>query len=182
MGPDRSRTRGTVHARVMPPDIPRPCRDLPPGAPCPTPDFCICNEDVTTGPHIVKWLVVAVMIAMIAVSLIAIFTAAERAYGADNLPPCYSISQARAKYPNIHLWWHYDDDGRRCWSNRRGGPRRHMDPTEPKPASLKSVRWYPREFEQTTPIAPPMLIVVPETDECCWPPLSEFDKRWIGEQ
>jgi hypothetical protein len=100
---------------------------------------------------------------------------------ADNLSPCLSYKQARARYPDVHLWWHYDEDKNKCWSNRRGGPRRHMDPNELKPISIKSVRWYPRPFEHTEPVDPPILIVVPDSDECCWPELSDFDKRFTGQ-
>ena len=58
-------------------------------------------------------LIAAIAIAIIIVGLTSM------AYGAT---VCMSKSEARAKWPKSHLYWHGGADGR-CWDNRRGGNR-----------------------------------------------------------
>ena len=60
---------------------------------------------------------------------------------------CLSLSAARVRYPNVHLWWHYSADKRtRCWNDH--GPT-HRTPvvkyrgpqTPPVPAPRLTVIW-----------------------------------------
>jgi len=33
---------------------------------------------------------------------------------------CLTLAQARIKYPDTHLWWHYGTKNEQCWSDKRG--------------------------------------------------------------
>ncbi len=114
---------------------------------------------------------------------------------------CLSKRQARHLWPRQHIYWYSADH---CWSNRRGGPPRHLkiEPEEPKPKKIKgdpifnqiraedlgeldAVTWHMRRpFDEARPINPPLLYNpndIPEP-ECCWPSLSEFEMRFVGVQ
>ena len=60
------------------------------------------------------------------IALFAMWVAVERAFGADNNPPCLSKQAARAKYPGAWLYWHGQDH---CWDNQPG----HMKPSLHRP-------------------------------------------------
>jgi hypothetical protein len=78
--------------------------------------------------------------------------------------------------------WRYIEphNTRRCWyKGTRLIPKSSLH--WPKDSAVKSVTWYPRPFEQTAPINPPPLLDPFEAvDECCWPELNAFDKRFVG--
>jgi hypothetical protein len=90
--------------------------------------------------------------------------------------------------------------GRSLLGNRHGPPRNlKIEPDEPpkkfkgdpvfnqiraEAPELKDVTWYGRRpFDQAQAITPP-LVLMPEVldppEECCWPPLSEFEQRFVG--
>jgi hypothetical protein len=101
---------------------------------------------------------------------------------------CLSKREARHLWPRQHIYWYSADH---CWSNRRGGPPRHLKiEKEPEHKKEKKIKTDPIFSPKAEPlpafraIAPlrsdaPMVIV---EDGCCWPILSEFDLRWAGVQ
>jgi hypothetical protein len=114
---------------------------------------------------------------------------------------CLTYKQARELWPRVHLFWFSENH---CWSNRRGPPRHIKVEPEPKPKKMKgdpvfnqiraedekqieldAVTWHMRRpFDQAHPIYPPLLYNpndIPEP-ECCWPDLSEFERRFVGLQ
>ncbi len=110
---------------------------------------------------------------------------------------CLSKREARHLWPRQHIYWYSADH---CWSNRRGGPPRHLkiEPDEPKSKKIKgdpvfnqiradasgldAVTWHmARPFDQAQPIYPPLNIAVPD-DPDIWPDLSEFERRFVGVQ
>ncbi len=114
---------------------------------------------------------------------------------------CLSKREARHLWPRQHIWWYSGDH---CWSNRRGGPPRglKLEPEEPKQKKIKTdpifppraeeeievelgaVTWHMRRpFNEAQPIYPPLNLAVPDDpDACCWPDLSEFERRFVGVQ
>ncbi len=139
-------------------------------------------------------LVLALLVCM-AIYLIFVGFAAAR-------DVCLSKKEARHLWPRQHIYWYSSDH---CWSNRRGPPRHiKIEPNEPKPKKIKgdplfnqiraedetsielgAVTWHmKRPFDQATPINPPLVYNpndIPEP-ECCWPDLSEFERRFVGMQ
>ena len=123
-------------------------------------------------------------------------------------PDCMSLSEARAAFPNVHLWYRLDG-GRRCWSDngptRRQPtvhrPRAPLAPSMPAPRPT-SVLWPTLVatepsgaalFRPDAMTAWPLLLdvdeitaetPVAELPECCWPPLdepvTEFRERWFA--
>jgi hypothetical protein len=67
---------------------------------------------------VVAWLVI--IIAALAITVTSLFAA----------PACLSKKEARAKWPDAHLYWHTGD---RCWDNKRGGRRYILEREKPKP-------------------------------------------------
>jgi hypothetical protein len=106
--------------------------------------------------------------------------------------------------PDGKSYWTYRlIDGQRCWyRGHRVLPKSslHWPDDEPKKikgdpifnkiraeenVELKDVTWNMRRpFDERQPIYPPLLYNlkdIPEP-ECCWPDLSEFDRRFVGLQ
>lgn len=52
---------------------------------------------------------------------------------------CLSLSQARERWPDRHVYWYHNDDGARCWSNRRGAPLADAEPSRPVKHAADSV-------------------------------------------
>lgn len=107
-------------ARQMQPDVFRPrCYGLPPGAPCPAPENCDCNQgDIMrgySGP--LTWPVVIIVMLFIVGIFLAIWGLTNIAYGADNVARCLTKEQARAKWPKEWIYWHGSNH---CWDNVRG--------------------------------------------------------------
>ncbi len=101
---------------------------------------------------------------------------------------CLSKKEARHLWPRQHIYWYSADH---CWSNRRGGPPRHLKiEKEPEPKKEKKIRTDPifapkaealPAFRAIAPLRSDAPMVIVE-DGCCWPILSEFDLRWAGVQ
>ena len=106
-----------------------------------------------------------------------------------------------AERPDGKSYWSYRIiDGQRCWyrghrvipKSRLEWPdepkkREHRDPVFDKiraDAGLDAVTWHmARPFDQAAPIYPPLNLAVPDDpDVCCWPDLSEFERRFVGMQ
>lgn len=108
--------------------------------------------------------------------------------------------------PDGKSYWTYRlVDGERCWyRGHRRLPKSSLHwPDEPKAKPIKgdpvfnqiraeetstelaAVTWHmKRPFDQATPINPPLVYNpndIPEP-ECCWPDLSEFERRFVGVQ
>ena len=122
-------------------------------------------------------------------------------------PECRTIAEARAAFPNKHLWWSYRD-GARCWHDNapvRSTMRRPVSHARPAPAPRPSVLW-PVLAGAEPPIAAalfypgamtrwPVLVDIDADpapiadasgndvtrDVCCWPPLEPpFAERWYA--
>lgn len=97
----------------------RPCTYSPPGAPCPChdrgtwPQECVCylesNGRLPLAPRVGIVLVGAILFTAI---VLVLFSITARA--ADNVQPCMTKEQARAKYPGQWIYWH---TANRCWDN-----------------------------------------------------------------
>src|SRR5580765_2226459 len=117
--------------------------------------------------------------------------------------PCLSLSAARAKFPNVHLWWHYDAARKQCWDasapiHRRAGQHRAPPPLQTSVPVPRSTVLWPALSLTATPVdaalfttepatAWPLLLDVDELTggpvaDCCWPPLDEppFTDRWFA--
>ncbi len=109
---------------------------------------------------------------------------------------CLSKKEARHLWPRQHIYWYSSDH---CWSNRHGPPRHlKIEPEEKKEKKIKTdpifpphaeseldaVTWHmKRPFDEAQPIIPPLNLAVPDDpDACCWPDLSEFERRFVGVQ
>ena len=102
----------------------------------------------------------ALTILATAVALLIVIAAAAAT------PACMTQPEARAKWPQAHLYWH---SLRHCWDDR--GPMRPLA-TRPTPrppidananrAELTGVTWYPRGFDFVDPLEPPVVLGVVE--------------------
>ena len=94
----------------------RPCAGQPPGAPCPThalgtwPEDCACYRESLGYNRMQAITITLILIVIVTVAVVL----AEKAFGADNLPPCLTQAQAKAKWPGRWLYWH---TARHCWDN-----------------------------------------------------------------
>jgi hypothetical protein len=101
---------------------------------------------------------------------------------------CLSKKEARHLWPRQHIYWYSSDH---CWSNRRGGPPRHLKiEKEPEPKKEKKIKTDPifspkaeglPAFRAIAPLRSDAPMVIVE-DGCCWPTITEFDLRWAGVQ
>src|SRR6187399_2885104 len=144
------------------PDHARRCYGLPPGAPCPAhddgtwPEGCDC------------------------------FGLVVNALGADNLTPCLSKAEARAKYPKQIIYWHTINH---CWDNvpvRVAHPRK----TDKLPTVDANSNVAPRRATAVASVRPslptvfyPSLMSGGGTDDIMlrgeamqtWPAIADFD-------
>lgn len=99
--------------------------------------------------------------------------------------------------PDSKSYWSYRIvDGDRCWYRGHGRkPKSQLEWPEKKPqrehrdpvfnqiradAGLDAVTWHmARPFDQAAPVIPPLNLAVPD-DPDVWPPLSEFEGRFVG--
>jgi len=105
------------------PDHARRCYGLAPGAPCPAhddgtwPEGCDCyaqgGGDMRGYSGSLTLLAVGIMLLSIIIALISIGMVVN-ALGADNLTPCLSKAEARAKFPGQIIYWHTVNH---CWDN-----------------------------------------------------------------
>lgn len=96
------------------------CSELPPGTPCPTPENCTCFEE--TPAWDLSWLLWVAILAAVT------FLFSIAALSADVERSCLTKSQARAKWPTKHLYWHGMDH---CWdaTSRKRRPKiKYRDP------------------------------------------------------
>lgn len=118
----------------QPPDVPplkRHCYGLPPGAPCPSPEDCECFREgsMSMRDRAEQFFAYAFILVATFIVITGVWMLMEKAFGADNEPPCLTKQAARAKYPGKYLYWHTADH---CWNASPG--RRHSPTPHPKPA------------------------------------------------
>lgn len=103
-------------------------------------------------------------------------------------PTAAGATECRARPGDRDSYWSYREiDGRRCWyrGHRRldkselHWPEREREP-EPEPE-----RKPPRPILRPVPFLSPAwraqaLEPEPDLPECCWPPITEFDSRFLG--
>jgi hypothetical protein len=101
--------------------------------------------------------------------------------GADVGSKCLSKREARAMWPTKHIYW-FNDGGRRCWGDRRGG-RAKLLKVNPKPQQqLRDLP--PRPVPEAEPlpyVAPELVPVLPSTS-IQFPPQPMFDEEWMRQQ
>jgi len=143
------------------------------------------------------------MLAALFVALVALSTARAS-------PECKTLPEARAAYPNKHLWWSRAEHGGRCWHDNgpaSSTPRRPIPLAQaPAPAPRPSVLWpslaggEPPEAAALYHAEPmtryPLLLDIDAltaeapidasgndaiADYCCWPALEPpFAERWYA--
>jgi hypothetical protein len=105
------------------------------------------------------------------------------ARAADALPKCLSKREARVMWPAKHLYWINDGNGRRCWTDRRGGRARLMVP--PIPDQSRNRTLPPRRPPEAEPLRTPLPNIPPEwvpqlpQATVTFPPPAPFDDTWI---
>ena len=176
------------------PDHARRCYGLPPGAPCPAhddgtwPEGCDCYGQGGGGMKYsgsLTWAVVIAVMLAIAIALISIGLVVN-ALGADNLTPCLSKAEARAKYPKQIIYWHTINH---CWDNvpvRVAHPRK----TDRLPTVDANSNVAPRRATAVASVRPslptvfyPSLMSGGGTDDIMlrgeamqtWPAIADFD-------
>jgi len=117
--------------------------------------------------------------AMVAVALLLFASSATKAAG-----QCLTKSEARKVFPRSHLYWG-NVEGRRCWSDRRGGRTRfgEVKSLPPQRGTLPPSPRVLREAEPLPaprlPLIPPELVPVIAPPTPVPPPPMPFDQRWI---
>lgn len=149
-----------------PPDVPmtrKKCHGVAPGAPCPAyddgtwPEGCDCvqrlNDD--RGDNSLAWTLLTLLVAAIGLLLMTYVV-----LGADNIAPCLSKAEARAKWPKDWLYWHGVN---RCWDNVKVYARPDRTHKGNRGVSAEKVDeiQYRSEAER-------------RLRECCWPPEPKF--------
>lgn len=107
----------------------RPCMGIPPGAPCPAhdmgtwPDDCLCiREGLRVRGYsgsIIAAVVWMILLSIISIAVIMWLLFGGVAHGADNVKPCLTKEEARAKYPKQILFWR---TANHCWGIERVAP------------------------------------------------------------
>ena len=88
------------------------------------------------------------------------------------MPRAAGAMECRARPDRSSYWTWRQIDGRRCWY------RGHR-------VVAKSRLYWPKESRPPVRIIAPAhraQVLEPEPPECCWPALTEFDRRFIGDQ
>ena len=158
---------------------------MPPGTPCPTPDYCTCNfERKQRTPVIFVLLLVvgglmsaSIALGMAAWAVYGAYRAAELVVGsaiaADNDRACLTKEQARAKWPKDYLYWHGVNH---CWDNVRTyakPDRTHKSGKPPVDANgnIATARYLTQEQIDNLQFR---YEAERRLKTCCWPPLPDF--------
>lgn len=100
----------------------------------------------------------------LAVFLVSLLIAAQAS------EQCHTYAEARAHWPNDHLWWR---TVKHCWTNERHAGRvtrerkTNRAPSREPDGNLTNVHWYARGFDGGAALEPSVIV-------------SVIDYRWPG--